>query len=358
MRLLFATDRLHVPDDFSGSVQSTHALVRGLLKRGYECEIIASLPTKWRHYFATGVHRLTGRSVVLEWTDMQNGYVVRRGSSWRFAERVARGVKRYSPDVLVLDSIRMLRALQAAGFQPTCPIIAIMHDTTFAKDSPEIPYGQKTWIVANSPYTASIVAKHFGVEPQIVPPVVHLNDYITERQHSTHLTLVSPHPRKGLNLVLDIARKLPDIPVLLVEGWPLGDAERTALLQQIESYPNVRLRRSTADMREIYRETWVLLAPSELETFGRVVVEAQVSGIPVLASDAGALPWVVGAGGLTFRNEQTVADWVREIERLRSVGSFYKDLSDQAKQNALRSDFQPDHVVSRFEEVLAKVKAK
>ncbi len=38
--------------------------------------------------------------------------------------------------------------------------------------------------------------------------------------------------------------------------------------------------------------------PGWLEQFGRVVVEAQASGVPSVASASGALPDVVGASGL------------------------------------------------------------
>ena len=53
------------------------------------------------------------------------------------------------------------------------------------------------------------------------------------------------------------------------------------------------------DMRSVYRDTKVLLVPSQwLETWGRVATEAQFSGIPVLASRSGALPEAVGPGGI------------------------------------------------------------
>lgn len=350
MRLLFATDRLHVPDDFSGSVQSTHALILGLRQRGHECEVVASLRRNWRHYLATGVHRLSPDRI-LEWSDRGNDYVVHRGSGWRFVERATRHVKRFRPDVLILDSMRMLRALEAAGFQPPCPIATVMHDVTFTREAAHIPFGDKTCIIANSPYTASVVARHFDIEPPVVPPVVHLSAYVTHRPDARCLTLVSPHPRKGLDLALEIAVRLPDIPLLLVEGWPLERRARNALQAQIAPLANVRLHSSTADMRNIYRQTRIQLVPSELETFGRVVVEAQASGIPVLSSDKGALPWVVGAGGRVFGSDQGVADWVGYIDSLRDAQS-YATVSRAACDNTTRADFQPEQVVGRFETVL------
>jgi glycosyltransferase involved in cell wall biosynthesis len=52
----------------------------------------------------------------------------------------------------------------------------------------------------------------------------------------------------------------------------------------------------------IYRNSRLLLVPSVApEASARVVAEALINGIPVLASERGGLPENCAGGGLTFR---------------------------------------------------------
>jgi glycosyltransferase involved in cell wall biosynthesis len=73
----------------------------------------------------------------------------------------------------------------------------------------------------------------------------------------------------------------------------LGIAERVSFHGYVDE----------ADVPGVYRRFDVLAVPSVampgwIEQFGRVVVEAQASGVPVVASESGALPDVVGGSGL------------------------------------------------------------
>ena len=56
---------------------------------------------------------------------------------------------------------------------------------------------------------------------------------------------------------------------------------------------------ASADMRSVYARSRLVLVPSQCdEAWGRIVTEAQISGVPALASDAGGLPEAVGPGGI------------------------------------------------------------
>ncbi len=352
MKLLFATDRMHVPDDHSGSVQSTHSLVERLIGRGHVCSGVASLPRRGRHFVATALHRATGGRMVPEWEDRRAGYPVRRGSQWRFPERTARALADGRPDRLLLDSFRALRILAREGVEVPRGTLVFVHDPGFLDEPPEVPFRDRIRVVANSPWTAERLREHLGVEAAVHVPVVDFSRYRTVPDGARHATLVSPTPHKGVELILEVARRLPDVPFLLVEGWPMAGADWRELEAVVRTLPNVTLQRSSADIREVYRRTRVLLNPSVMETFGRVVVEAQVSGIPALVRGVGALPWVTGEGGRVLPSEAGAEAWAEALGEMMRSPSCHASLSEAAIRNAERPEFDPDRVVDGIEGLL------
>jgi glycosyltransferase involved in cell wall biosynthesis len=75
------------------------------------------------------------------------------------------------------------------------------------------------------------------------------------------------------------------------------------------------------NLLKLYQEADLLVHPSQYEGFGLQVVEAMASGLPVLCSNGGALPEVVGNAGITLdpSDEDGYARKIVEIQ------------SDQAK---------------------------
>lgn len=103
------------------------------------------------------------------------------------------------------------------------------------------------------------------------------------------LEAVAPDPRMGV----EVFGAGPELGTLEAQAISLGIADRVTFHGHVggERIP------------ETYRRFDVLAVPSVplpswIEQFGRVVVEAQASGVPVVASASGALPDVVGDAGL------------------------------------------------------------
>ncbi|HEY4275059.1 MAG TPA: glycosyltransferase, partial [Rhizomicrobium sp.] len=105
---------------------------------------------------------------------------------------------------------------------------------------------------------------------------------------------------------------------------------------------NLSFQARTSDMKEVYRRTKILLAPSRLEEgWGRVASEAQYNGIPVLASSRGALPEAVGPGGVLLDPDAPIEDWVAALRRMWDDRAYYAELSAAALRHSDRSDICP-----------------
>jgi glycosyltransferase involved in cell wall biosynthesis len=141
---------------------------------------------------------------------------------------------------------------------------------------------------------------------------------------------------KGLLDLLAAARALGD-PVELVF---IGDGELKSELagQQVAgSRARVRTGVSHDAMPAAYGELDVLVLPSHTtatwkEQFGRVIVEALWCGVPVVGSDSGEIPWLIGltGGGLVFPegDRDALAD---RLGRLREQPELRAELAARGR---------------------------
>jgi len=112
-------------------------------------------------------------------------------------------------------------------------------------------------------------------------------------------------PRKNVATLLrayaELLARNPDAPPLTLAGKVAPACQ--ALLQELERPPlagrAVHVGYVSGSARErLYREASMLVLPSLDEGFGMPALEAMTVGVPVVASNRGALPEVVGDAGL------------------------------------------------------------
>ncbi|MDZ7760690.1 MAG: glycosyltransferase family 4 protein [Desulfovermiculus sp.] len=122
---------------------------------------------------------------------------------------------------------------------------------------------------------------------------------IRRTPHRIMATASADVPLKGLIYLLRaVAKLIPDIPdlELVVLGRPKDNGPTARLLHQSGLDRHVRFVHglSTEKLVEEYAKSSLAVVPSLYEGFGLPAAEAMACGVPVVATDAGGLPEVVG----------------------------------------------------------------
>jgi glycosyltransferase involved in cell wall biosynthesis len=104
-------------------------------------------------------------------------------------------------------------------------------------------------------------------------------------------------PNKGVRTLVAALAKLPEHVRLTLVDDPRSEARRWAREAGCAHRLEVTGRVETDALVRLYRRATLVVVPSRYEGFGLPAAEAMACGTPVVASDAGALPEVIGAGG-------------------------------------------------------------
>lgn len=106
------------------------------------------------------------------------------------------------------------------------------------------------------------------------------------RFDNRYITMVNPCAVKGLAIFTGLAERFPGAQFAAVPTWGTTRAD----LEALRRYPNITVLPPVDDIHQHLRETRIALVPSLwAEARSRVILEAMVRGIPVLASDVGGL---------------------------------------------------------------------
>lgn len=146
---------------------------------------------------------------------------------------------------------------------------------------------------------------------------------------------------KGIDTLLDALAMLPrDCVAVIVGSGPyrgslVQQSERLSLERRVRWIPSV----TSMEVPKYMSALDVLVLPSKTrrhwkEQFGRVLVEAMACGVPVVGSDSGEIPRVIGHAGLVFAEGDARA----LAERLRSLiadSQFRSDIGTQGRARVL-----------------------
>lgn len=119
------------------------------------------------------------------------------------------------------------------------------------------------------------------------------------------ISIAELHERKGLKYLIEaipeVAKKFPNIKLVIVgEGPERKNLEKSIKYltennrQKIDLKNHIILTGCQKEISKLLKSSDIFVLPSRREAFGLVVLEAMVTGLPVIASKTGGIPEIIG----------------------------------------------------------------
>ena len=223
-------------------------------------------------------------------------------------------------------------------------------------------------VVTVSEASAIDIAADFAVKPEaisVMPLGVDIDVFRplpgVEREPYRLITTASADaPLKGLPILLKamalLRPQFPELTLTLI-GKPKADGETRRLIDALDLEDAIDYRHgiSTEEMVTCYAKATVAVVPSLYEGFGLPAIEAMACGVPLVSTDGGALPEVVGEAGklVVAGDEQALAF---AIGGLLSSSSEREQLAEAGVERAIQEycwDRCAERMVAYYREVIA-----
>lgn len=336
MRVLFVSDYPHLPAIKGGLQTTTHELCLAIGTAGADAAVLCGL---------------SGAEPVR--SDDSLGYLCMRAAAPDQALALAAAA--WNASVIVVQTGRSLTPMVLAGLRTGRATAVYLHNVEVHQLGGMLVPDPALLYLANSQFTADRWRALCELHCEVVPPVIRAEHYLAGAS-GTKVLFVNPTPIKGVELMFGLAAQCPDLPFLVIESWDLEANWRQLCRHRAQALGNVEWLAPTDDMRTVYAQARVLLMPSVWEeSFGRTVVEAQLNGLPVLASRRGALPQMVGAGGLVVDPHEPVQSWAAALRHLLAEHDAF---STAARSQALGHSAATPLIVARLLSLLAEHAAR
>lgn len=248
------------------------------------------------------------------------------------------------------------------NYLPGVPMVLTVYDLTYfvlpiesaesrrTRCAQQAAIARADRIICISENTRNDLLRYFPVDPQRVS-VIHLagpspKDPNEERQ--AHPGISGPyflhvglrHSYKNFDVVLQAIAGSPELKsafrIVAFGGPPFSESE-TARMIELGLDPSHVLHRTGSDelLDSLYAHATAFVCPSLYEGFGLPPLEAMARGCPVICSDRGSLPEVVGDAALLF-DPTKPADLTRALKEMAESSTLASEYRARGKRQAAR----------------------
>jgi len=386
-RILFCSYHCYF-DPSSGAAISVRDLLELLVSRGWPCAVFCGPQQDFEesepldqmlkvHGLSPEIRRVNaGRAGCTLYHFVQGGVPVtiyspspttpRRPPSAADGETFlglfAQAVERFRPDlVFTYGGHWLARRLMATAKGRGLPVVFGLYNLEYR--DPAVFQDVDAGLV-QSHFAQQHYRQTLGLTATAIPGPWNWDRVVCPHVDPRFVTFVNPQIQKGVEYFARIAEQLfrrrPDIPLLVVEGRGKASALGRSGVD-LAPLTNLFRMANTPDPRSFFEVSRVVLMPSLWqEAFGRVAAESLMNGIPVLASDRGALPEVLADAGDLFPipshytatvrltpAADEVSVWVEAVIRLFDDPAYYA--AQRRRCLAAAEVWRPERLAARFE---------
>lgn len=380
---------------YGGAHKANRIMMEWFAKHGHECMVIT--PEEYMQDYEIYFKEMQENHEieVIENSDKLTSYTkegvrvfVVKGNL-RIFSFVKEQVKIFKPDITIISEEKTHMIMEAV-LDLEIPTVYIAHSQTvlpfgpeaFEREPEKVPlYGRFDGIISVSKYLAGYFQKWGNVQSDVLyfpsygeGPFPNYGNF-----NNPYITAINPSAYKGFPILVGLAKHFPKLQFLAVITWATKDEE----LEVLRSIENIKVMEPVKDVNIIYKQTKVFLMPSLWgESFGQVVVEAMLRGIPVMASEVGGLPeskqgldyllpvnpikeyksvpGLMGEDLIPVVPEQNLEPWIQTLEKLITDREHYETLSKISREKA--TEFYEklgfEQFEQYFEQIIAKSKNK
>lgn len=349
MRILFINTRYSIPQSYGGLAVTLHQLARGMASRGHYVAVLSGF--RKGSAFAAGAQlKMKARQLLGEGKmarDRGLGYPVWR--TWDVPAALAETIAIERPDILVIMGGQVVPVVDAARASGV-PILIQVHDVELPFHGGDFSTVADLPCVANSEFTANFYERMFRNDPVVIYPLIERDRYAASSSREA-VIVVNPTIKKGGPITLATAKICQEIPFLFVGALPRDlvsfTNEAGDILANVECLP------SQPDMKTVYARGRILLAPSQWEeAFGRVALEAAISGIPTVGSSRGGLPEAIHRGGIILPADSPPEAWAQAVREIWHDPKRHAELSALALASSLRPEMDSEVQLDRHERAM------
>jgi len=384
MKILLLQSSVYFPS-YGGGNKANRLLLEALAARGHQCwslsksvdaQTVVDTTSEHTHLSSRGIRQDKQNNVTTY--ELNRIHVIALDTRHEALSEtfIKQQYEQIKPDVILVSDDKNGSLLTISLALAPLTTILFIHTNLhlpFGNEATDVcpvrerNYKQCKHIVTATKYTQDYLLKNAGLASQFLAfpvfgsgPFKNLSDF-----NKGHIGMINPCSIKGMDIFIGLAKKFKHESFMAVPTWGADNND----LHQLSTLNNMQIIEPQDDIEKILKQLKILIVPSLIsETFGYVVVEAMLRGIPVLASDLGGLRHAklgvnyllpvqaaINQNGSHAIPEQDIKPWCNALNDLTQNKTHYQQCSKHSYQRA--NEYANSINVSDFENYFDSVAA-